>query len=200
MACVLSPDRPYPHGQLYQAYLDMLLYDEHSWAYGHTEGVPAARDSCWLWKRNSAISASVMAEKLLDEATADVACAIPTAGKRSVAVFNNATWDRTDVLEVSTVGWPNPFRLVDPVSGRPVPCQANADRKTASFIAEDVPALRYRCYQVEAGEPAPAPDPGLCCSDDSIESPFFKVTFDLRTGSISTPPTKARTGRGFTAT
>ncbi len=183
VACVLDPGRAYPHEQLSRAYLNMLLYDEHTWAADDPNRSPVGQDPNWLWKRNCAVNSSVLGEKLLGDARADIAGSITSTGDRTVVVFNSSSWDRNDLVEVPLAGWPSPFQIVDVGTGHALPYQKNST--VATFVADQVPALGYRCYRVEPAEADPPPDPSLKQSADSIENDFFKVTFDRETGHIT---------------
>jgi len=119
-----------------------------------------------------------------------------------VAVFNTLAWPRTDIAEVD-VAFSQPavrsFALLDP-DGNAVPFQTletlrNDDdgirQERIAFIAQNVPAMGYAVYHAvpnRAGPAEPSPSSVHQSSHEdraTIENQFYKVTFNLWTGEMT---------------
>lgn len=130
-----------------------------------------------------------------------------------IAVFNPLGWARTDLAEVN-VGFSEPgvFHLrvldtsgqaiaVQPVEGEHHP-DGSLRRAKIAFIARDIPALGYSIYGVipvgqkeTAGESGSRSDLSRATSrredQGSIENEFYRASFDLWTGEMTSLQVKA---------
>jgi len=171
------PGRRYPCEALYAAYENMELYDEHTW------GSPApAVDHQWRWKRNTAIASDGASSKVLADSMAAINSQIPATGQ-TIVVYNNLTWNRTDLVTLIKKGLPAHFDITDTKSRAAVTYQ-KLDDGSVAFVATDVPGLGYKTFHVTArnNDPEFAPS-GVTISDDTLENRHFKVTFD-RGGNV----------------
>ncbi len=138
--------------------------------------------------------------------TSAIASRIDTRGDGiPVVVFNTLGWDRTDLVqvEVGSIG-PNVhgLRLVDP-SGAELPLQyletqhfddGSVKDAMVAFLARDVPAFGYAVYRIIPTESESTtvnpqtlgPPPASTKHQDvgTIETEFYRVTFDLWTGEM----------------
>jgi len=149
-------------------------------------------------------------ETLLD----DIFSRVDTSGAGvPIAVFNTLGWPRTDLAEAN-VGFSESgvfdVGLLDS-SGQAVPIQpleterhpdGSIRRARIAFIAHDVPALGYSIYHLvsgaqkqHAGERRPRFGVGSSTSmhqdQGSIENEFYRATFDLWTGEMTSLVVKA---------
>ncbi|MDE3067435.1 MAG: hypothetical protein KGJ60_07765 [Verrucomicrobiota bacterium] len=161
----------YPQSDFDRAWRNVLLYDEHTWGAYCSWSEPRRQFTReqWAWKRRYASHALDEANALLRQAKQ--ATHAP-GGSLWFGVFNTSTWPRTSLVTVpptlglasrqdardfagvrSDAAWPEV--AVFDSAGRPVPCQRMADQSLV-FLAQDVPGLSARRYQVAPGQPAVA--------------------------------------------
>jgi alpha-mannosidase len=146
--------------------------------------------------------ARVQAEKLIADSLETIVKQIDTAGAGvPIVVFNSLGWRRNDVAEVDvpfTDGGVRQFSLVGS-DGKAVPVQflsvlRNEDggirQARIAFIAEDIPAMGFAVYHAvpnAAGPAEPASQTHNTTRYDnaSIENQFYRLTFDLWTGEMT---------------
>lgn len=161
----------YPCETLARAYENLLLYDEHTW------GSPApAVDDQWRWKRNTAIAADVASTKVLRDSLASINALIPTTGK-TIVVYNNLTWPRSDLVTVGLDVLPPHFELTDVESNAAVKYQ-KLDDGTLVFVAPNVPGLGYKTFRVTPRSDDPVFPSGVTGTANTLENQFFKVSFN----------------------
>jgi hypothetical protein len=173
-----------------RAYESMSLFDEHTWCAAHPGGdAPAGRESSALqWQAKAALAGDALdcAESLLDAAVARFRS---PERRASVLVLNAAGFERTDVvsvfLPVSRVEPGRTFIVVDAETGQHV-AHALAPPETArnrprgqalTFVAERVPAVGYRRYDLAA---AAAPD--IDGEARELETGHYRVELDVDGG------------------
>jgi len=171
VASVASPDRKYPYETLANAYENLMLWDEHTW------GSPRpAVDEQWRWKRNTAIAGDVASTKVLKDSLASVSAMIPAKGK-TLVIYNNLSWSRSDLVTVKTGDMPEHFDLKDVDSGKAVTYQKLGDG-TMAFVAEDVPGLGYKTFLMSPRADDPVFPATVVATATSLENRYFKVAFD----------------------
>ncbi|WP_084958819.1 glycoside hydrolase family 38 C-terminal domain-containing protein [Thermoactinospora rubra] len=187
-----------------EAYDKVALFNEHTWGAANPwEDAEEAGDSGGLqWTRKSAgaYQAQDDAADLLHAAVRHFAARLegPEDSLASFAVFNPGTWARTDVVRAflprDVVPLDAPVALVDARTGRRVPHHEEIVRpedwptrpigRHLEAVVADVPGLGYARLDVVPGDAAAAEpvDLGL---EPVIENEFYRVTYDLREGYIS---------------
>jgi alpha-mannosidase len=104
-----------------------------------------------------------------------------------IVVFNQASWDRTDVVQLSAPGR-RATRVLDH-RGQEVPSQVvnTPDGARLCFIAKEVPAIGYRVFRVERGAPETARLDRPIASGDpvTVGGGRVRVTFDGSTGAAT---------------
>ncbi len=173
-----------------RVYEGMSLFDEHTWCAAHPGGdALAGRESGLLqWQAKAALAAGALdrAESLLDAAVARFRS---PARRTSVLVLNAGGFERTDVVSVflpaSRVEPGRTFTVVDAGTDQRV-AYALAPPETArnrppgrglSFVAERVPAVGYRRYDLVA-EPAAEIDGKA----GELETDQYRVELDVEGG------------------
>ena len=155
------------------------------------------------------------ADQIVQTSAEQIASRINTQGEGfPILVFNTLGWARTDVAETEvelTEGGFDDLSLLDS-EGKPVPVQlAEVSRygdggikhARLAFVAWEVPALGYSVYHVvprtasrPTGEEIPNHHPGGTASagqqdQGSIENEFYRATFNLWTGEMTSLVDKA---------
>jgi hypothetical protein len=197
--------------EIYQAWRNCILYDEHTWgAYcSISEPDTAFTKAQWKIKAQFAVDADKQARAILDRGVSGLASLVRTDDP-ALVVFNPSSWPRTDVIETRL---PEGMGLAD----ADVPC--NTTPQGSTLLVKDVPACGYRVLKLvprtqqptapkSAPEATPdlppaatpklaptatpdlalAPIPELAAKawpfGNVIESRFYRVEFDPRTGGI----------------
>lgn len=171
IASAALPGLKYPANYIKDAYENLLLWDEHTW------GSPKpAVDEQWRWKRNTAIASDVASTKILKDSMASINMRIPTRGK-TVVVYNNLSWTRSDLATVSLADMPAHFDLTDVETGRAVKYQ-KLNNGTMLFLAQNMPGLGYKTFSVSQREDDPVFETSVKATPTTLENKFFKVTFN----------------------
>jgi hypothetical protein len=197
--------------EIYQAWRNCILYDEHTWgAYcSISEPDTAFTKAQWKIKAQFAVDADKQARAILDKGAGGLASLVQSDGP-ALVVFNPLSWPRTDVVQTRL---PEGMGLAD----------ANVRFETTPegvlLLVKDVPACGYRVLKLvprakkearadlaPASTPdlatapvpklAPAATPDLALAPipelaaaawplgNVIESRFYRVQFDPQTGGI----------------
>ena len=188
-------DFTYPQEELNSAWKKVLLNQFHDTISG--TATPDANDDALRLYQQVLHSASTQ----LNNTLGYVASKIDTQGQGiPIVIFNPLSWERTDTVEVelhleSSVSG---VELTDP-QGRRATYQILGEQRSANaydlrilLLAENVPSLGYKTYQV-----VPTPHPGafansLQASAAGLENEFYKLEIDPASGSLKTVFDKRR--------
>ncbi|MBI5833789.1 MAG: hypothetical protein HZB16_15965, partial [Armatimonadetes bacterium] len=169
--------RAIPARSVDDAWRNVLLYSEHTWgAYNSISEPdnPFAKDQ-WRVKQAFALDADRQSRELLSAALDTGATTIAN----TVEVRNTNSWPRTDLVLVPRALSAAGDRVVDD-AGQTVPSQRLRSGELA-FVAEAVPALGMRRYEIQAGA---AGGGSAQASADSLTSRLVSVRLDPRTGDL----------------
>ncbi len=167
-----------------RAYTRLFDYDEHSWPTLLPASDVQLFNAAWI-KKHEAKRALSDAAGLWKQASTAFARHI-ASNSNTLAVFNGLAHRRTSLVE-----WEGrAASLVDLATNKRIAVEQR-DGKSI-FVAEDVPALGYRLYRIDA-KPAP-PTTSLTATKDSIGNEFYEIRFDATTGVVRSIREKA-TGR-----
>lgn len=192
----------YPAEALRAAWDDVLWYDEHTWGAWHSISQPDHPDTAaqWKYKAEPAYRAAKAVEQWVQEGLRDLAASVSPGEGPSVLVFNPLSWARTDLVRVTIPKALFPDRaakVVDRETGQGQPFQTVARSDEAveiAFLAEGVPSLGYRVYEIQ---PAPLPlaageggegegsPPVAPLQGQVAENRFFRLVLDPVTGGLT---------------
>jgi alpha-mannosidase len=101
-----------------------------------------------------------------------------------VVVFNPLSWDRTDIVKMKLPDGDEPVYAVVDESGKEIPSQimqTGRYQREVIFIAQNIPSMGYKTYQLKKQRPA-ASSTGLKVSSEKLENQYFSVAIDPKTG------------------
>jgi len=165
---------------------NMVLMDEHTWTSADSTAEPASEEAVQQLavKDSRAIQADWASDDLLRSGMANLANSI-AAGPHSLVVFNMLNWTRSGLVESDLRG---DEEIVDSGTGKKVPMELvhqGTDVNRVRFLAQDVPAVGYRVYQLR---PVEGNKPGAAAAQPadttSLENTYYRVDLDPATGAV----------------
>ena len=162
---------------------NLRMFDEHTWtadrSWSDPEHAETIRQS--LVKDSRASNGKLLLEQLLDRAMASIADYINrTSG--TLVLFNPLSWQRTDLVEVDI---DKGRKLVDLARRETVPYQeiyAGNGFRHVRFLAQNVPAVGYKCYALEPDQTEPAAS--AQSASTTLDNIYYRVTLDPATGAV----------------
>ncbi len=168
----------YPRTNFDALWDHILLYNEHTWGAAGSIHSPHAEQTVKQWEVKGGFAHTSDAESrdLLDSGMKELASMVPAS---SLVVFNSLAWPRKAVVKIDEA-----FPVVaDVKADKILPCQALPEGGSC-FIADDLPAVGYRCYQ-KSGIPDTMWTKAVQISDNQIENEFYRVRLNPKTGGIA---------------
>jgi hypothetical protein len=164
----------YPSEEFETAWRNSLLYDEHTWGAHCSISQPDSEFSQAQWKIKAqfAIDTDRQAAFLLEKGAAMFAKLVKTEGP-SLVVINSASWPRTDFVRVSL---PKGMRVE---GSEAASCDAP---EGLLVLVKDVPACGYKVLKLKASIEV---SPSTAMQGSTIESRYYRVTFDPVNGAIT---------------
>jgi alpha-mannosidase len=175
----------YPQAELNSAWRKVLFNQFHDILPGSSIA------PVYLDQARDLADVKLAAGAVLDNSLADLVSRIDAQGHMPVAVFNPLSWTRTDVVEVE-VEDPGVARYYEArdKSGKPMVTDVvervrGTDRVRLRFLAEDVPPLGYKVFNIfDTRSPGKARQT-LVATPTSLENEFVRLRLDPKTGCIT---------------
>ena len=169
----LRPQSIYPVAELYSAWRNCLLYDEHTWGAHCSISQPDSDFTRQQWKIKArfALDADREARALLTRGATELAALVKTE-ERSLVILNPASWPRTDIVQV---------QLPDGLGVAEANAPSCATPAGTLLLVKDVPSCGYKVLPL-APQPrsaSPTEDSGF-----TLESPYYRVTFHPTNGAV----------------
>lgn len=170
--------------EINRAYTRIFDYNEHSWPTSPRAGDIHRFNAQW-GKRLEGRRAFDDANDYLSKTLAALAADVPTGDKQTVLVFNPSAQPRTGIVTLKTN---NLLQLADTTVQKPVATQYHRAHRSTVFIAENVPALGYKIFEITGEQPIetpakPASTPAS--ATPTLENKFYKITLDKNSGAIT---------------
>ncbi|MBN2431906.1 MAG: alpha-mannosidase [Acidobacteria bacterium] len=172
----------YPAAELETAWKRVLTNQFHDILPGSSI-TPVYRDAAADYSR--AAQAMTIAT---EAALATIAARVDTSAVMGipVLVFNSLAWPRSDFVQVALPAGHDQWRLLDH-AGNELPLEVAAEpapgRLMAGFVAEEVPSVGYRLYELRPEAPRIS-DQHLHARDLTLENTVHRLTVDSRTGHV----------------
>jgi hypothetical protein len=178
----IDPKIKYPRDDLYSAWRNCLLYDEHTWGAHCSIDQPESEftKAQWKIKAQFAVDADKQWVQLVDRGVEALTSLVRTDGK-TLVVFNPTNWLRSEVV----------FACIPPgtaLANEGAPWCKMADTTEGSIVAisDDVASCGYKLKRLVPARPEdlewrrPQPAEG-----NLIESRYYRVAFDPASGGIT---------------
>jgi alpha-mannosidase len=167
-----------------KAWISCGLYFDHDWT---ADGVIITKKQRADWARKIAGQLTRYVDTLYSMSVARLGEIITTPGKGQEAffAFNPLSWIRTDYCDYPYSGSPS-IKVVESASEREVPFQfiIKKDVKYLRILAEDVPSLGYRTFEIRKSNDLKTFNPAATVSDSIIENSRYRITFSPQ-GAVS---------------
>ena len=170
----------YPADEFYDAWRNVILYDEHTWGAHCSISRPDSdfTKAQWKIKQAFALDADSQSRKLLNNSLAKRRSSAKKV--TTIDVFNTCSWPRTDLVVL-----PNDME----VAGNVV---KDTDNKTTTsqrlstgelaFIARDVPPLAAKRFTFHTGQTSASGN--ISVRDAEISNSRIVLSLDKKTGAI----------------
>ena len=177
----------YPVEQFYEAWRNVILYDEHTWGAHCSISRPDSEftKAQWKIKQAFALNADVQSYNLLNNALAQ-----HRSTEKSIMamdVFNTSSWTRTDLVIVPksiTV----PGDIIKEADGKNMKSQRLSTGELA-FLAEDVAPFSAKRFTFHSGEASASGN--ATARRASLSNNMISLTVNQKTGAIQSLKWKA---------
>lgn len=170
---MLHPDTDAPRADIQEAWRNVLLSTEHTWAYMNPEQEPICSEILGV-KHGYFNEAARRTDTLLQNT-------LPTGEGATIAVFNTLSWNHSGIVKLSA-GQSKDFRSVTDTTGNEVLSQRLSTGELA-FMARDVPALGGVKYKLSTRK---SKKNGTFIQGKTLDNGVMKLAVDPETGDIST--------------
>ncbi len=180
-AGILNTGYSYPTGEIQNAYVNNLLFEDHNLGSLNASG----NESFWTDKMGWVTSAYDTANQVINSSTNAIGKEINTGQFYSAAVYNSLAWQRSEFVSIPldkiSKYVPGGFKVVDASNNQEVKSQLLSD-STFVFQADSVPSLGYKFFYF-------VPDTGKVFTvkkfnGNILENKYYKVTVDESKGGI----------------
>ncbi|MEO6965989.1 MAG: polysaccharide lyase family protein [Acidobacteriaceae bacterium] len=183
LTSLVNPKLAADKADLNRMWTDMVLMDEHTWDSYNSISDPTSMEAVQQLqvKDLNAIKAQDLGRFVIRNSMASLVDSI-SAGRGNLVVFNTLNWKRNGLVALDLA---KDREIVDPATGKVEPVETLWDGKDfrhVRFVAQDIPAVGYKVYQLRPTEQAPA----SATSDQTttLESPYYRVRLDPTTGAV----------------
>ena len=183
---------PHVPGKIRHVHENLLFYDEHT--YGAAESIrdPMSENSMVQWAEKASYAwealktAQIMYETSIGLLQSDI-----NRGKYpTITFYNTLNWARSGVVEIyidhEIIPQNRQFKIADE-TGKVLRTQALRSRSEGTYYAiyaEDIPPLGYKTYNIVIEKSNNQSLPRTSLNGNIIENDYFKMVFDIQTGSI----------------
>ncbi len=176
---MFSPER-YKSQPVYDAWREILLYDEHTWGAYNSISEPQAEFVAQQWKikQDFALNGEKQSRQLLQQAISENDKGFSQID--AALVINPCSWPRTDLAIIMV---PEGEYAVEDSAGKTIPSQKLATGALA-FIAENIPPFSASKYIIKKST-GPAAEFKPIAEGNRLSDGTISVTIDPATGTIT---------------
>jgi alpha-mannosidase len=176
---MLDPDH-YPAEQFYEAWRNVILYDEHTWGAHCSISRPDSdfTKAQWKIKQAFALNAEVQSYNLLNNALAKHR--ITEKNVTGIDVFNTSSWSRTDLV-VLPKSITVPGGIIKDVDGKSVKSQRLSTGELA-FLAENIAPFSAKRFTFHSGKASALGD--AIARGTELNNTVLSLTINDQTGAI----------------
>jgi len=193
LASLVHPYVQVESAALRRLWQNLLLFDEHTWGAWQSIASPQSEETVrqQAVKDTFATQAEQDLEYVLDRGMAAISDYINDP-KGTLVVFNTLNWLRSGLVEAELR---KGSELIDLETGKTVPFQQVADLpayptgpgepsfQRVRFLAQDVPAMGYRCYTIREEGRAPVKNE-IAVDESRLENQYYRVDLDPASGAV----------------
>lgn len=174
------------------AYQELILFEGHTieWyrnADIYVDESQGGGKQHWEEKVAHVQFAHKAAQRIEQESLQALCRNIRTTHPLSMVVWNPLSWTRNEIVRTPIPhSAKQPFRLIDIQTGGEVPYQIEKQDSAPgmlAFHAQSVPAMGYRTYAIEPGNPAGVKQE--TASEKSIENSYYRVALSEKDGTVA---------------
>ena len=178
------------------AWKNMLMFDEHTWTFVGATTQPDNRQTTGQLQLKGAetSAASEAITRSIHRSWAQLEYLLGPK-EASIVVFNSLNWTRSGFVEADIAEGSGLFDVTDDREvlaetiqiGRSTPLPGfGGGYRRVRFLAEDVPGLGYKLFAIRPKEDIHGKEKASLSVDSerTFESPFYRLTIDVASGSI----------------
>ena len=187
IAGFLDPNLSPPRDDLRRMWSDFGLFAEHTWSavgsYTRPESEQVVRQE--FTKRQFALDGREMVNAVMEQSLGHLAYKIHMPAT-SLVVFNPLNWTRSGLVELDLDANLGVFEYPTLTPVLLETLRQGSDYSRVRFLAQDVPSLGYKCYQVvqlKGRASSPSVEPPLP-PDNRLENSFYRIEIDASTGGV----------------
>ncbi len=175
---LLMKKEAFPHNRFYEGWKNAILFSEHTWGANISVSDPDSEFTKELWrvKKKMATDADSIANILLEDLI------VARGPAKGITVINTTSWAHDELVKVPS-RWLDGYNAVKDDEGELLPSQILNDGSLA-FIAEKVPALGVRHYQLEKGQ-SPNVEVEGDIDEHKMTNGIITVKIDPVTGALT---------------
>jgi alpha-mannosidase len=176
----MRPPEEFPGEKFYQAWRQVILFDEHTWGAHNSVSEPDHPDVVdqWAYKQAFALKGAELAQELLTQALD------PGSRKGNITavdVFNTNSWPMTGLVTIPAA-WTNERIRIRDEQDKDAPSQRLSSGDLC-FLAREVPPLGAKRYFFSSRGAESQSD--LSVFPNRLANKLLSVTLDSATGGIS---------------
>lgn len=173
---MLQPDKEEPVDLVQETWRNIILSTEHTWAYMQPDLQPISDN---ILKKK--LGYFDRAEELTDLIMRKAYEPIEDPKSDRITVFNTNSWEQTGLVTLSKEV-SDGFAALEDMNHNPISCQKLSSGELV-FLAEKVPALGNRSYQLKKGESTNA-SPSDHLASTVLDNNLVRVVIDSISGDV----------------
>ncbi|HDN67658.1 MAG TPA: hypothetical protein ENF86_01750, partial [Firmicutes bacterium] len=177
----------YPGKGFHEAYKLLLTWLDHTETINNPKQHPKEEVERDLRLRHSLVTGFYAKVRQFLSLGFEQFCSRIETEKPSIIVFNPLSWNRTDLVKVKLDKsiLAKGFSLLDTITDKQVPYQKLPGEDSILFLADGVPSVGYKRYDLVVSEKGPSSSAiSVEKGENTIENRFYRLTVDESTGFV----------------